>query len=141
MKLSEPLIEFNLGNKKVLLPICHQLPERSFHFRGKPILCYRCLGIHSTFITMLTIQIVGILTGYFLIHFRSLFLVLTNNSLFYQFLVVILFSLPFIIDGVVQAINKKYTSKNITRFITGVLGGVGQYLMYLFLGSIYHSIF
>ena len=141
MKLSDPLFEINLGNKKVLLPFCHQIPERSIHFRGKPILCYRCLGIHSTFTIMLLIQLIGLLTGYFLFHFRSFFLEITNNSLLYQFLLVFLFNLPFIIDGAVQAKNKKYTSNNITRFLTGILGGIGQYMMYLFLGSIFYAIF
>jgi uncharacterized membrane protein len=83
---------------------CHQLKERSFHFRGKQMfVCSRCFGI---------------IVGYIII--SPVFYFLKLNLGFYSILLLI----PLIIDGSIQHF-KILTSTNIRRLITGLLGGIG----------------
>ncbi len=84
--------------------MCHQKPERSFHFRGKQFpLCARCTGIFVGYFF-------GIVTAY-----------TTHCEKYLYFLLLIL---PMIIDGSIQNILK-IESNNCRRFITGFLGGIG----------------
>ncbi len=90
--------------------MCHQMPERSFHIRGKQFpLCARCTGI---------------LAGYFL---GIILACITGCS---NYLYYLLLLIPMIIDGTVQLVFK-IESNNIRRFITGIMGGVG--IIYLFI--------
>lgn len=90
--------------------MCHQKPERSFHFRGKQFpLCARCTGI---------------LIGYFLGIFIAILTHCRNH------LLVLMCIIPMIIDGGIQLLFKK-ESNNWRRLITGLLGGIG--IIYIFI--------
>ena len=124
------------------LGICHRIPERSIHFRGKPIICYRCAGTYLTFGGLLLYQIIGIIIGFQLLlgPVRSWFLSLTGPSILIQILVVIILQLPMLVDGSYQAKNSDYSSTNPRRLITGMLSGLGYFAMILLLGSIYFAL-
>lgn len=84
--------------------MCHQKPERSFHFKGKQFpLCARCTGI---------------LIGYFL----GISIACITHCKNYLWLLICL--IPMTLDGGIQLIFKK-ESNNFRRLITGILGGVG----------------
>ena len=102
------------------LPIimgCHQRPERSFWYKGKPFpICARCTGI--------------------LIGFVSAFLCVWFVDLKIKWCVLML--LPMIIDGGIQQ-RSSYESNNLKRVITGTLFGFGiTYLMISSLIGTYH---
>ena len=123
-------MRIKLGKRHFIFSSCHRIPERSFHFRGKPILCYRCLGLNGTFIAAIILQ--GVLTtiGFF-IGSRLLigdWLNSYTDSLLVMLLVSFLAQLPFVLDGTIQAITR-YTSRNPIRLITGIIGGLGQFNM------------
>lgn len=93
----------------VIAFMCHQKPERSFHFRGRQFpLCARCTGI---------------LIGYF-VGIAVAYITRKSNCLWLSLCVV-----PMIIDGGIQLICKA-ESNNFRRLITGILGRVG--IIYLF---------
>lgn len=84
--------------------MCHQKPERSFHFKGKQFpLCARCTGM---------------LVGYFA---GICIAVITHCQNYLWFLLLLL---PAIIDGGIQLIFK-IESNNTRRFITGFMAGIG----------------
>lgn len=90
--------------------MCHQIPERSFHIKGKQFpLCARCTGILFGYILGIIIACV------------------TSCSNYLWFLLLII---PMVIDGGRQILLKK-ESNNCRRFITGILGGIG--IIYLFI--------
>ena len=90
--------------------MCHQKPERSFHFKGKQFpLCARCTGI---------------LIGYFL----GIIMACITQCDNYLWLLICM--VPMIVDGGIQ-LNFKKESNNFRRLITGILGGVG--IVYLFI--------
>ena len=90
--------------------MCHQKPERSFHFKGKQFpLCARCTGIFA---------------GYFL-GVIAAFITNCNNHLFMPLLAV-----PMAADGLIQFIFR-IESNNFRRLITGILGGMG--IIYIFI--------
>ena len=83
---------------------CHQRPDRSFHFKGKPFpLCARCTGL-----------LVGYLLSIILFFFTGLL----------KAWIVILLIIPMIIDGTGQLLGK-WTSTNPRRFLTGFPAGIG----------------
>lgn len=84
--------------------ICHQIPERSFHYKNKQFpICARCTGI---------------LLGYF------------SMPLFYFGLIkipiifMIALIIPLLIDSITQYNGFRESNNNI-RFFTGVLTGFG----------------
>ena len=88
------------------LPIffgCHQRPERSFHFRGKPFpICARCTG-----------ELVGMIAGVAL------------YAVWHPGLApVILLMAPMVLDGGIQALTP-YESGNVRRLVTGAIFGYG----------------
>lgn len=86
---------------------CHQKVERSLVLFKKPyVLCARCTGI---------------LVGMFGTFFISLF--------DFNYFWLLLFTIPLIIDGVVQK-RTKYLSNNSKRFITGLLAGPSFVLLF-----------
>ena len=91
---------------KKWLPIffgCHQKVERSFKCNNKVFpICARCTG-----------ELIGFVV------FVPLFLWIKPNVLI-GFLLLI----PMIVDGMVQ-FKTNYESHNVTRLITGILGGLG----------------
>lgn len=100
----------NIGKFLAISFMCHQRPDRSFHFRGKQFpLCARCTGI---------------LIGYFV---GIILACITRCSNYAWFLLCLI---PMIVDGGVQSLFKK-ESNNIRRLVTGILGGVG--IIYTFI--------
>ncbi|MCE5213713.1 MAG: DUF2085 domain-containing protein [Methanobacterium sp.] len=84
--------------------ICHQIPERSFHYKNKQFpVCVRCTGI---------------LLGY------------CSLPLFYfglikiPILLLILLIIPLLVDSMSQYMGFRESNNNL-RLITGVLAGVG----------------
>ena len=85
---------------------CHQLPERSFFFRGYQFpVCARCTGIIFGEISYFILSRI--------IHIR-------NRSFS------VLCQLPLAIDGTIQYYSK-YRSNNRRRFLTGFLFGYGVF--------------
>ncbi len=90
--------------------MCHQRPERSFHFKGKQFpLCARCTGI---------------LIGYFL-GIAIAIITRCENYLWYLLLLV-----PATVDGGIQQFFK-IASNNKRRLITGIMAGIG--IIYVFI--------
>lgn len=90
---------------------CHAMPERSFHFHGKPFpICARCTG-----------ELIGILLGIPIVYIFGI----------PQFELVILMMLPLIIDGMLQRLTS-YESRNIRRLITGILFGIALIFAFLY---------
>ena len=94
---------------------CHQMPERSFFFKGHQFpVCARCTGV-----------ILGELIA----------IVLLLWSVKIDFLIVLAMLLPMGIDWGLQYL-KILESSNIRRFITGNLGGLGLTYVYYY-GAIF----
>lgn len=90
---------------------CHAMPERSFHFHGKPFpICARCTG-----------ELIGILVGIPIVCMFGI----------PQFGIVILMMLPLIIDGMLQRLTS-YESRNIRRLITGIMFGIALIFAFLY---------
>ena len=83
--------------------VCHRMPERSFHWMGKPLpLCARCTGV-------LAGQVVGV-------------------TAFWQAVawwLCLLAVIPLLIDWSAQHFLS-VPSTNLRRFITGLLAGYGE---------------
>ena len=91
-------------NTALHFSFCHQLPERSYFYKGKQLpLCARCTGIYLGY-TIFPLFLFDIIT----------------LSLFWSLLLVI----PTYIDGAIQAYFN-VESTNSRRLITGILSGVG----------------
>ncbi|MFG6379455.1 MAG: DUF2085 domain-containing protein [Lachnospiraceae bacterium] len=89
---------------------CHQLPERSFFYKGKQFpVCARCTGV---FIGQ-TCAVVISLTKIKISTIKSLFLLSIMGF-----------------DWFIQEINIK-ESNNIRRLITGIAGGFGLFNLYI----------
>lgn len=83
---------------------CHQMPERSFFFKGYQFpICARCTGV---------------LLGYIC---SFLFLLLKISINIYLSIILIL---PMAFDGTLQLLTT-YESNNIKRFFSGFIGGIG----------------
>ena len=83
---------------------CHQIPERSFFYRGYQFpVCARCTGI----ILGETISVITLFFG-----------------MKFYLSMCILFMMPMIFDGVIQY-KSRYSSTNVKRIITGILFGIG----------------
>lgn len=92
--------------------ICHRLPERSFFIKGYQFpVCARCTGFYISMIIL-------VLYDYFIP------IVFT----FEEFILGIILSIPFLIDGWSQYFNLR-ESNNPLRLVTGLLGGVGLLLV------------
>ena len=88
---------------------CHQIPERSFHFKRKQFpLCSRCSGIFLG-------QILMIALIFFKINFSFIISLILLGIMF--------------LDWFFQY-TTKFDSKNWGRFITGILGGAGLINLY-----------
>lgn len=139
----KPVMDIKVGKRHFLMTSCHRIPERSFHYKGKPVLCYRCLGLNGGFFLFTFIQlilgIISLSTG-LTITITPLINQYISKNLLIKFLLIIMTQLPFIIDGSLQAIWNKYTSNNITRSVTGFIGGFGQFYLFVFLGDLIRSI-
>lgn len=97
-----PGIIIEKKEKSIILCVCHHHPDRSFYFYGiGNYLCARCLGI-----------LVGGLTSILVI----------IEKVFPQPLILIIFLIPLIFDGTIQAFTN-YESTNIRRLVTGLLFG------------------
>lgn len=88
------------------LPIifgCHCRSDRSFFWKEKQFpICARCTG-----------ELVGILA-----------VCLTGWFYMFPIAVCVVFLIPMIVDGTVQMLSS-YESRNLRRFITGLLFGIG----------------
>jgi len=97
-----PILYLHIQNRKIGLCICHQRKDRSLRFFGlEKYLCARCIGV-----------LLGGITGIILIIFQVKLPVI----------LLVLFSLPMIIDGFTQLLTS-YESKNYCRIITGLFFG------------------
>lgn len=92
---------------------CHCRDDRSFHYHGQRFpVCARCTG-----------ELAGILVAaacYPLFHLSVLW--------------AILFMIPMILDGGIQAVSS-YESTNNRRFVTGLLFGYGLLTLFFFTTS------
>lgn len=97
---------------------CHQMPERSFFFRGYQFpLCARCTGIALGYI-------LGVLFWIF------------NIQLSLLLLLIFFFSCA--LDGVIQYFTR-YTSTNPKRFVLGILCGISiVHILFKTLSFIYN---
>lgn len=83
---------------------CHQLPERSFFWKGYQFpVCARCTG-------MIVGYIASLIYGTF---FEKL-----------KVIIEIIFIIPMLVDGTLQLFTQ-YRSNNAKRFTTGLLAGFG----------------
>lgn len=145
--LNKSHVKIKMKNKTIILGACHKIPSRSFIWRGKPLLCYRCLGIYGSFLLSALIYITYRILILFnpsilpILDLKAHWDYISYNSFLLKILYVILLHLPYILDGVIQARSKSYTSNNLVRFITGVLGGIGQFYFFLTLGQLTKYLF
>ncbi|WP_452224547.1 DUF2085 domain-containing protein [Lacinutrix chionoecetis] len=96
--------DYKIRGNKLHFTFCHQIPERSFFFKGKQFpLCSRCTGINL---------------GYFILPFFILGLI--SIPLWWSVAMVF----PTYIDGTIQAYTK-YQSNNTLRFTSGIISGIG----------------
>ena len=94
---------------------CHQLPERSFNFRGTQCpVCARCTGVFAG----QSLMLLGVITG--------IRLSVLHGALF---------MLPMAVDWLIQYVGIK-ESTNSRRVITGLLGGAGYVVLIVGLASI-----
>ncbi len=89
--------------------VCHQRPDRSFHWRGRPLpLCARCTGFYLA----LPIGLAA-----------ALLLQVYAGASYLAWLVVTLVAVaPMALDGLTQLLGFR-TSTNLLRLATGVLAG------------------
>lgn len=93
---------------------CHQMPERSFFWKGYQFpICARCLGM-----------LIGYLLGVIIFIFYEL-----------PIIVVVLFCLTIFTDWFLQYLGV-LESTNWRRLITGILGGIGVVIVSLSVISI-----
>ena len=94
------------------ITICHRLSERSFFYKGKQFpVCARCTGVAFG-------QITAIITAF--IHSPPLWFILLT-------------CLVCLVDSSLQYMMI-LMSTNIRRFITGIAGGYGVYMMLIIIG-------
>jgi len=97
---------------------CHQIKERSLHKQGIPfILCARCTGI---------------LIGMFL----SIIVFLLKMNIIIMFI----FMLPLVVEGIVQR-TTKYKSRNSIRLLTGIVFAPGFLILYGYINFYIHTFF
>lgn len=97
---------------------CHQMPERSFFFRGYQFpVCARCTGIIAGYICAIILWFIWSPGWY-----------------------IAFFLIPLILDGVTQYLEWRM-SNNILRFVTGVLFGYSILTLFFILISLIVSVF
>jgi uncharacterized membrane protein len=95
---------------RFLSPICHQYPTRSLWILDRPFaLCARCFSGYF-----------GLTLGALLIASESKYIIRGGIGL--------LMILPGVFDGLMQ-LQSSYESSNFIRFITGILGGIGIFMI------------
>ncbi len=114
MSSKETYPKRNINKREIKFVLCHQMPERSFHFKGKQFpLCARCTGIFAGYFTM-PIFHYGIIQP--------------------SLLIITLLMIPLIIDSSTQAMGYR-ESNNVLRFITGFLSGAAQVALIVLIGK------
>lgn len=89
---------------------CHQRADRSFFYKGKQFpVCARCTGVFI---------------GQLLVLLLAVFKVFFSNTMGIIFLLTMGF------DWFIQAVKLK-ESTNVRRFLTGILGGMGIFILYI----------
>jgi len=137
-------LDLKINKRHYFMTACHRLPERSFHFRGKPLLCYRCLGLNGGFFLFSILQFLLIILSLLVpVHVVMIapILMIAKDNIAITFLVILLTQLPFVLDGSIQAAIERYESNNPLRFLTGLLGGYGQFAFIFYLGRLFGSAF
>jgi uncharacterized membrane protein len=108
-----------MKKENIKFTFCHQMPERSFHFKGRQFpVCARCTGVFL---------------GYLALPIFCLELVTPTIPF------IIIFSAPLILDSVSQALGKR-ESNNALRLITGFLFGVSQVALIVLIGNLLTSL-
>jgi uncharacterized membrane protein len=111
----EELKHYNLSHiiyNEILSNICHQKPENSFWILGRPLgICSRCFGIY-----------LGSTIAFVLIFIRY-----SKIKLFLNLTVIVILLLAIFIDKGIQ-FSSGWAGHNSTRFISGIMGGVGTSL-------------
>lgn len=139
-----PMIDLKVKNRYVIFSPCHRIPSRSLHIRGKPVICYRCLGLNGGFLLIATIQLITLLfllAGVSTIRMGAVLEAFGGDNLWMHWLFVLLTQLPFVIDGGLQALIPKYESNNPIRLLTGTIGGIGQFYFMYVLGEVFAFFF
>lgn len=112
VKMNRGQLFLKIGNREIKIVICHRIPERTIHIKGRPLpLCARCTGI-----------LIGALWAMLYLLFSW------TNVGFFGFLVGIILILPGVIDGFTQLFEYR-VSNNLLRIVTGLLMGVGEVLI------------
>jgi len=140
-QISDPYLSISKTGEKpysLFFSVCHRIPERSIHFHGRPLICYRCAGTYLGFAIPVIYQFIGIITGLQLLvgPLRPWFMQVTGNNILVQLAILVILHLPMAIDGIYQAKNNGYTSNNPLRFLTGFIAGIGQIILLILIGSI-----
>lgn len=95
----------DIKQNKIQFVHCHQLPHRSFFFRGKQFpVCARCTGIYLGYLT---------------------FPFFTFGLFYLNVWISMAFALPALIDGLTQHYFNR-ESNNLLRLFTGFVCGVGM---------------
>lgn len=103
-----------MKNDSLKFAICHQMPERSFKYKGKQFpLCARCTGIFI---------------GYFAFPLFQLQIIIPS------LLLIIMLSIPMFIDSITQSMNYR-ESNNLLRVTTGFLFGAAQISFIVLVGT------
>ncbi|MCE7733478.1 MAG: DUF2085 domain-containing protein [Candidatus Heimdallarchaeota archaeon] len=126
-------------HKRIRFVACHKIPSRSFHWKGKPLICYRCLGIDAGIIIMFLLQVIGLATSKY--NTGEWFFYIVNGNFWMIPIIIILSQIPFTLDGTLQAALEKYESKNSIRLVTGLIGGIGQYYIIFLIGLLIGIVF
>jgi uncharacterized membrane protein len=104
-----------MKKNNITFALCHQMPERSFHFKGRQFpVCARCTGIFIGYFTLP------------LFHF---------GIIHPSFLLLILLATPFLLDSITQTMGLR-ESNNTLRFITGFLFGAAQVALVVIIGQL-----
>lgn len=124
--------EVNFRKKRFIFTACHQIPSRSIHYKGNPIICYRCAGINLGFIGTILLHTLALLLP--ILTLDDYVLSWASGSALFVVLFLIAIQLPLIFDGGIQALSDRYESKNPIRMITGLMAGIGQFYIGFFMG-------
>jgi uncharacterized membrane protein len=108
-----------MKKENIKFAFCHQMPERSFHFKGKQFpICARCTGVFL---------------GYLTLPFFHLGLISPTIPF------ILIFSAPMVVDSLTQTYGTR-ESNNAQRLITGFLFGAAQVALIVLIANLLVSL-